>query len=177
MRVLTVQISYIYGDEEKVKRDCEERRKVLESVGVVVPDEAKMDHGTISVTDKQYIDLIALKEKMDVISVSNVGDTLDGVTDRITLLAERFEGFATRIGNVQYNEKCEVYTPGMRLMLFNRTMLLSDACSDALQSELDNGWRIIAACPQPDQRRPDYILGRFEPEDEPGAGRSAKRGN
>jgi hypothetical protein len=56
-------------------------------------------------------------------------------------------------------------------------MLLSDACSDALQNELDNGWRIIAACPQPDQRRPDYSLGRFEPGDEPGAGRSAKRGS
>jgi hypothetical protein len=177
MRVLTVQLGYIYGDEEKIRRECEERRKVLEGVGILIPDATKMDHGIIAVTDKQYIDLVALKEKMDVISVSNVGDTIDGVTDKIARIADRFERFAEKVGNVQYNEKCEVYTPGMGLMLFNRTMLLSDACSDALQNELDNGWRIIAACPQPDQRRPDYILGRFEPGDEPGAGRSAKRGS
>lgn len=29
--------------------------------------------------------------------------------------------------------------------------------------ELDAGWRILAVCPQPDQRRPDYILGRTKP--------------
>lgn len=36
--------------------------------------------------------------------------------------------------------------------------------TDVLQEQIAKGWRIIAACPQPDQRRPDYILGRFNPE-------------
>lgn len=176
MRILTVQLSYIHGDEETVKRGCEKRRKVLESVGIIIPDETEMGRGTIAVTDKQYIDLVALKERMDVISVSTVGDTVDGMVDKMAHIASRFERFAEKVGNVQYNEKCEVYTPGAGLMLFNRVTLLTDACSDALQAELDNGWRIIAACPQPDQRRPDYVLGKYEPNYESGAGNSARRG-
>lgn len=34
-------------------------------------------------------------------------------------------------------------------------------CTDALQSDLDDGWHILAICPQPGQRRPDYILGKL----------------
>ena len=43
--------------------------------------------------------------------------------------------------------------------IVDETLLMEDACTNALQENLDNGWRIIAVCPQP-QRRPDYILGR-----------------
>ena len=42
----------------------------------------------------------------------------------------------------------------------NEMRLLEDCCTDALQDVLNDGWRMIAICPQPDQRRPDYILGR-----------------
>ena len=42
----------------------------------------------------------------------------------------------------------------------NEICLKEDCCSDALQDHLNDGWRIMAVCPQPDQRRPDYILGR-----------------
>lgn len=70
----------------------------------------------------------------------------------------------TNIENPSYNNKCEVSMPGQALAMYNETLLLCDACTDKLQQELSNGWRIIAACPQPDQRRPDYILGRYNPE-------------
>lgn len=53
-------------------------------------------------------------------------------------------------------------------------MLLEDACTDQLQGALNSGWRIISACPQPDQRRPDYILGRFNPDQSEDGG--ARRG-
>lgn len=66
--------------------------------------------------------------------------------------------------NPTYNQKCEVHVPGIGLLAVNRTMLLEDACTDKLDTALANGWRIIAACPQPDQRRPDYILGKYDPE-------------
>ena len=26
---------------------------------------------------------------------------------------------------------------------------------------ISEGWRILAICPQPNQRRPDYIMGRL----------------
>lgn len=73
-----------------------------------------------------------------------------------------------------YNSKCEVHMPGQALALYNDMLLMENACTDALQNELNNGWRIIAACPQPDQRRPDYILGRYNPERSPNDMKSSR---
>ncbi|AWD90266.1 hypothetical protein [Dickeya phage Amaethon] len=75
-----------------------------------------------------------------------------------------------------YNNKCEVHMPGMALSTYNEVQLLEDVCTDILQQSLTAGWRIIAACPQPDARRPDYILGRFNPNKTNGF-ESASRGN
>jgi hypothetical protein len=61
-----------------------------------------------------------------------------------------------------YNERVNVHVPGLALLTYNKTMLLEDCCTHYLQEMLDDGWRIIAVSPQPDQRRPDYILGRYE---------------
>ena len=62
-----------------------------------------------------------------------------------------------------FNKVVNVHCPGPSLAVYNEICLLEDSCTDILQSKLNEGWRIIAACPQPDQRRPDYILGRFNP--------------
>ena len=62
-----------------------------------------------------------------------------------------------------YNNKVEVHMPGQALANYNELMLLEDCCTDEVARSLDNGWRIIASCPQPDQRRPDWILGRYNP--------------
>jgi hypothetical protein len=59
----------------------------------------------------------------------------------------------------RFNEKCQQEQPGPNLLNVNETLLMEDACTNALQENLENGWRIIAVCPQP-QRRPDYVLGR-----------------
>lgn len=59
-----------------------------------------------------------------------------------------------------FNDKVQVYMPGLGLLLMDRVMVLENCCTDALQSSLDDGWRILAICPQPDQRRPDYVLGK-----------------
>jgi hypothetical protein len=53
--------------------------------------------------------------------------------------------------------------PGQALATYNDTLLLEDSCTDRLQEALNTGWRIIACCPQPNSRRPDYIMGRFSP--------------
>lgn len=65
--------------------------------------------------------------------------------------------------DVYHNTKVEVHASNSALMVYNETLLCEDYCTDRLQNELDNGWRIIACCVQPDQRRPDYILGRYNP--------------
>ena len=62
-----------------------------------------------------------------------------------------------------FNQKCNVHVGGGLIVTYNEVMLKENTCTDEIQKELDVGWRVIAVCSQPDQRRPDYILGRFNP--------------
>jgi hypothetical protein len=54
----------------------------------------------------------------------------------------------------------QVAIPNLALLEIRTVQVLEDACTDRLQLELDDGWRILAVCPPNSQRRPDYILGR-----------------
>jgi hypothetical protein len=62
------------------------------------------------------------------------------------------------------NQKCDVHIGGGLLMTVNETLLMEDACTDELQTQLNSGWRILAVNVQNDCRRPDYVLGRYNPE-------------
>lgn len=62
-----------------------------------------------------------------------------------------------------FNQKVNVHVGGGLITTYNELSLKEDICTDILQTELNNGWRIIAVCVQPNQRRPDYILGRYNP--------------
>ncbi|MNH35948.1 hypothetical protein D3C79_966910 [compost metagenome] len=77
-------------------------------------------------------------------------------------IVDKHEQQLTGMQTINYNEKCEVSVPGLGLLYYNRVALIEDSCTDVLQGMLNSGWRIIAACPQPDQRRPDYILGKYD---------------
>lgn len=60
------------------------------------------------------------------------------------------------------NERCNVVVAGNGMLWSVDTVkVLSDSCTDSLQRELTDGWRILAICVQPDQRRPDYVLGKI----------------
>lgn len=62
-----------------------------------------------------------------------------------------------------YNERVNVHVPGLGLLIIDEVKVLYDQCTDGLQEALDEGWRIVACCPQPDRRRPDYVMGRKKP--------------
>lgn len=70
-----------------------------------------------------------------------------------------------------FNSKVQVPTTDVFLRQINQTMILYDACTDQLQQSLKDGWRILSICPQPDQRRPDYVLGKIVDEPESSATR------
>lgn len=53
-----------------------------------------------------------------------------------------------------------VHIPNIGLLAINEVTWLEDACTQELQSHLDDGWRILAVCPPDSVRRPTYILGR-----------------
>lgn len=61
-----------------------------------------------------------------------------------------------------YNEKCAVVQPDNALMKVRTLYVEQDCCSDHANDLLGKGWMILAICPQPDQRRPDYVFGRFD---------------
>lgn len=53
----------------------------------------------------------------------------------------------------------QVSIPDMGLLTIRTITVLEDCCTDKAQSWLEKGWRILAVCPPNAARRPDYILG------------------
>lgn len=69
-------------------------------------------------------------------------------------------------GNAQtLNAKVNVHVPGLGLLMIDEVEVITNECTHSLQDYLQEGWRILAICPQPDQRRPDYVIGRTKKRD------------
>lgn len=125
----------------------------------------------IMCTGEQLVELLVagidFKVKQEVaIQVDDINKTFNFVADK------PYDG--ANINNNTYNNRCDVHMPGNMLASYNEVQLIEDSCTDRLQGSLAQGWRMIAVCPQPDQRRPDYIMGRWNPDMDPAT--SAKRG-
>lgn len=98
-------------------------------------------------------------------------DALHGVLSRLQIATTKFEAQTVAClpddpskpsyssGVPGWNAKTASPISGPLLHSMNETMLCEDLCTDALQGYLNEGWRLIAVCPQ-ESRRPDYVLGR-----------------
>lgn len=127
------------------------------------------NYATVCISADQYIKLNACK---DLYLELKCEVKHSGFTGTIERLLAKTEELIAKVGYTEeFNGRCNVHMPGNLLMQFNETLLLEDSCTDKLQDALDKGWRVVAACPQPGQRRPDYILGRFSPDPVTGAAR------
>jgi len=72
-------------------------------------------------------------------------------------------GITAKAGNPPpVNEKCNVVVAGTNLTKMKRVINLDDYCTEGLQGMINKGWCILAICVQPDQRRPDYIMGQVD---------------
>ena len=112
------------------------------------------------------VDRIEIPYKQKVLSdTDNIENTMKLIQQSVTLFEKQMEGLK-EISSHHYNLKCNSPLADNYLMSVNQTMLLEDCCSDYLQKHLLEGWRIISICNQPNQRRPDYILGKVIPADE-----------
>lgn len=173
MRLHKVNFEYIYdwggdSEDEKVRKAGLRgvRAAFLRGLGVVLSDR-DVDHPVgIQMSDAQVMDAHVGGFKLEVTETRDygfqAGDDLGATLAKFQAVADKI--VAVQGAGAQFNQVCQVHMPGQALSLYNEVLLKSDCCSDELQGELTRGWRIIAACPQPDQRRPDYILGRFNPE-------------
>jgi hypothetical protein len=93
-------------------------------------------------------------------TINNIQAILGTIEEKSTAL----ESLVDKIKDSTFNSKTNVHVGGGLITTYNDLLLKEDTCTDDLQNELNNGWRIIAVCTQADQRRPDYVLGRFNPQ-------------
>ena len=98
--------------------------------------------------------------KSEVPAINNINAILDTVEEKSSVL----NSLVDKIRKTTFNSKTNVHVGGGLITTYNDLLLKEDACIDDLRNELNNGWRIIAVCNQPDQRRPDFVLGRFNPQ-------------
>ncbi len=65
---------------------------------------------------------------------------------------------------VQDGVLAQIHIPNHSLYQVNEIEVTEDACTGAIQHMLDEGWHILCVCPPNSQRRPDYIMGRWNKE-------------
>ena len=155
MKLYAVKPEWLYGDDKDAKREVQlETLKRLgiqesEAIGMAICNAEQaielLEAGYcgLYVSPKKHIKMLYdVKSEIDIASMIEVS-----VSSSMEAVGKLF------------NEKTSSEQPGPSLLNVDETLLMEDACTDALQENLDNGWRILAVCPQP-QRRPDYVLGR-----------------
>jgi len=87
------------------------------------------------------------------------------VIQEIVAVQEKLENALQKFDKqIQFNEKVNVHVGGFALMSINQVGFYEDGCTEKLQEIMNKGWRILAVCVQGDSRRPDYILGRYNPD-------------
>lgn len=170
MKILKVQFEYIWsGDDAERKARIAKRYNLLRQLEIhEVPEELDEKNYTIGnggpfiVTDAQLLTLMINGEV-----AREVHQLFEAKQDKLELLLEsaiaKFEKIAanpTDTADEHHNHKTESPISNVLLHSYNQVAIVEDACTDHLQNSLNDGWRIIAVCPQP-QRRPDYVLARF----------------
>lgn len=157
---MLAMIELPWNCDEKFKAAPELYKQMLPRLRECFPDQTFKDDPT----ERMYVHgtrLVDLNEAAPLL-----------IAFGIDVVVKRFKG-AYWIGDRPNGEKhAEAAALGSRitnvsvsisdvgLTAMDEVKVVEDACTDALQVDLDNGWRIIAVCPPEAQRRPDYVMGR-----------------
>jgi len=125
-------------------------------------------------TDKEYlVDLDAFMLNYPTLKIrvrgipqrsSKIND-FSNVIEQMNTIQNKMENALNSFDkSIEFNQKCDVHVSNLGLLHINQVGYAVDKCSEELQDILNRGWKIIACCIQPDQRRPDYILGKYNPD-------------
>ena len=147
-----------------------EESKIVDDKGkhkelVFVSDYVQLSSGKEYICD---IDLFFSKHPDIKVKLRGLPKTAEvnyqGVIQQILAIQEKFESALSKFDKqIQFNEKVDVHVGGFALMNINQVGYFEDGCTGRLQEILNEGWHILAVNVQPDTRRPDYILGRYNP--------------
>lgn len=124
-------------------------------------DEAKLAWYSTSFNPTFYVDLdkifgTAIWDYIEFVEVLNMESELGELI--METQADRLKKLEREPRSV-VNELCNVSVGGSVIDV-TQVQVLNDLCTEELQRQLNDGWRIVAVCVQPDQRRPDYVLGK-----------------
>ena len=159
----------LYFEEEKYYRDETKSKEVsIYNVYKRLPDKdwvyvsksnnlVDLDHFALNCRF-QYTIIKCVKSEEP--TVENINSIVSHIEEKFSSIHKDLE----LVRNQQLNQKVNVHVGGGLIVTYNELLLKENCCTDELQECLTEGWRIIAVCVQPDQRRPDYILGRFNPQ-------------
>ena len=163
-RLYLVEAEYVWGDSDENKEKREKQFHMLAEMGL--EDTRAKGIGGIICDAEQALELLergfcggyVSPDKFKPFHSVAAGPSIEEFLEQV---ATKFAEQAAKPLQPNLNERCGTQEqPGAGLFAVTETLLMENACTDALQSRLSDGWRIIAVQPQPDQRRPDYILGR-----------------
>jgi len=153
---MRIRFRFRYGQDFDV--DQTEALTKLVGTPIEVDDDGKVKSYPIYGADLPKLLSIVLPSTIELEGLDS--NSLLDVSDSLQALGRKIDA----IGPVM-NERVNVSVPGFALMEIRELAVWPDACTDHLQDALNEGWHILAICPQPDQRRPDYILGRSRKDD------------
>jgi len=150
---MIAQVELEYSCYERLTALCAEgRRAELEACLSTLPA-VESQHETYMWTREQIIDVEVDGPRLLALGLPFVVKKFKGTLPLTTILPDgkHYEVF--------------VQVPPIGLLTINEVEVLTDACTDALQQHLDDGWRILCVCPPNAQRRPDYVIGRTKSSD------------
>lgn len=161
------RIDQLYGYLETTNPDDPDLKREKPKTLVYESDMVQLD------TTKEYIcdlDLFLNAHPNIKVSFRGLPKTVEknytSLIDNIVQIQGKLETALAKFDkSIQFNEKCDVHVGGFALMSINQLGWAENYCTEALQEILNRGWHILAVCVQPDGRRPDYILGRHNPDE------------
>jgi len=165
----TSDLTMTIEEDSEVYRDINGDEINTYYIAQPIPEKFK-DTDLVIVEQNQLVDLLVLLPiypyPFTVIKTVKDSNTPTTIQHIIVNIEERLTAVISSLDllkNTTFNSKCNVHIGGGLLLTINEVRLENDCCTDRLQERLNDGWRIVASSPQPDQRRPDYILGRYNP--------------
>ncbi len=144
------RIELDYRAEDKIKKlshpELAQLQSALPGIGLPGPNDS---------LEGWRIDWQAREQTID---LSTAGQVLIGLGLEFTV--KRFTSCyrvaePERAPGQQTITNIQVAIPNILLFAVDEVRLLENGCTDELQDMLHNGWRILAVCPPPAQRRPD----------------------
>lgn len=132
----------------------------LQKLNAIIPDGIKIDEneGWLDSYETYTANIHQL------LAITNQFELEQTSPSHILQLSEQIDELIARMNlyskDQQFNEACNVHITNVGLLTIQKVKIETNMCTDMIQDELDDGWKILAICPQPDQRRPDYVLGK-----------------